>query len=251
MTSRLKRYANDTDGEDDLSSLGSPGGGGDSDAFSDDEYSDRPRPRKLPRPGMVDIRVHKLTKKREGIKKEEEVNEIDVVGDKIFTAIDEYMVSVEDNLIRKAADLFRKELEIRLIEQSDLLDEHSLLRTSLRRARIHKRQVRQDLLNMQKRREEVLQDLEASRRDFHQEERRRNQLEQAHSFLTDLEILRTSALNGDYSTDARFEKDGVDGLAASLIDRCGSGVDGIPENAGFLGELKHFNDLLEAFVKSL
>lgn len=87
--------------------------------------------------------------------------------------------------------------------QVDMLDDHSLLRASVKKAMAVKKELRVQLLKTQRRRQRTRQELAKVRAGFEREERVRHSLEETHKFLTDLESLRDEVVgsDGDASED--------------------------------------------------
>lgn len=99
----------------------------------------------------------------------------------------------------------RAELESVLIEQVDMLDDHSVLRASVKKAAALKKELRSRLLETQRQRQRTRQELKRVRSSFEREERSRRRLEETHKFLTDLEVLRDEVVGSDPEDDADDE----------------------------------------------
>jgi len=104
-----------------------------------------------------------------------------------------YSDGLEDQALAKDMLILRSDLETLLIEQVDLLDDHALLKASVKKAEGVKRELRVRLLETQQRRHKVRGKLERVRNKFEREDRARRRLEETHKFLTDLEALRDQA----------------------------------------------------------
>ncbi|RUP45034.1 hypothetical protein BC936DRAFT_148703 [Jimgerdemannia flammicorona] len=195
------------------------------------------------------------------------INEADVVGSVVAGVIENFAETIRDESMREAIDLFAGEVDARMIEQTDLYDEHILLQQSLRKARMHKRHLRQRLLIAQRRREEIRAELVAAREEFRGTEEDRKRLEQLHGFLTDLEVLRDSVRDGRSDNngnvgerlEASGPKEGIEGLITTVAARSG-GIGPVSStvidatntsgdtaaSGGILDTLRRFNDFLEA-----
>ncbi|RIA90611.1 hypothetical protein C1645_875987 [Glomus cerebriforme] len=164
------------------------------------------------------------------------LNELDVVCDSINDIIAEFL---SDNSFKKEIQYFRKEIESNLLEQSDLLDEQIMLRSSLRQSKTRMNGLRKELLDVQRERDKLNKELANERRTFAKEEQDRKKLEQAHNFLTDLETLREAVdAEDNMQEDEEGILDGFKGLLVSVTSRKGS-----------LDVLSRFNMLLEVCEK--
>lgn len=105
---------------------------------------------------------------------------------------------------------FRGELESLLIEQVDLLDDHSVLRASVKKAAALKKELRSRLLETQRVRQRTRQELKRVRSSFEREERARRRLEETHKFLTDLEALRDEVTGSDNGPDVNAQNKDLD-----------------------------------------
>ncbi|CAG8783996.1 10512_t:CDS:2, partial [Gigaspora rosea] len=186
------------------------------------------------------------------------LNECNVVGNVINDTIEEFLDELDDNKFSKEFQYFKKEVELRLIEQSDLVDEHIALQSSLQKAKSRIRQLRTELLNVQRHHDKVYSELHKERSTFRMDEENRKKLEQIHTFLSDLELLRISVMSRDSAQDMEEDDevlDGFEGLLASVTSRCCdvSNLNMIFQSsdsiritdAGNLGVLRRFNSLLE------
>lgn len=104
---------------------------------------------------------------------------------------------LEDEAFAKDMRILRADLETLLIEQVDLLDDHALLKASVKKAEGVKKELRVRLLETQRRRHKVREKLKRVRSHFEREDRARRRLEDTHKFLTDLEALRDQAEGGE------------------------------------------------------
>ncbi|KAF0437097.1 hypothetical protein F8M41_004488 [Gigaspora margarita] len=129
------------------------------------------------------------------------LNECKVVGNVINDTIEEFLDELDDNKFSKEFQYFKKEVELRLIEQSDLVDEHIALQSSLQKAKLRIKQLRTDLLNVQRHHDKVYSELHKERSTFRMDEENRKKLEQIHTFLSDLELLRISVMSRDSAQD--------------------------------------------------
>ncbi|KAF9947901.1 hypothetical protein BGZ65_008451 [Modicella reniformis] len=191
------------------------------------------------------------------------LSEMDVIAEAVRGVVDTFIDSIEDQVIAKEMMTFRSELETVLIEQVDMLDDHTLLRASAKKAAAVKKELRDRLLETQKRRQKTQEELKRVRASFEREERARHRLEDTHNFLTDLETLRDhvvgsddeedddSAENTDDEQGQDNPKTGLQSLIATVSSRCGKPA--APENTppSILGTLREFNRLLEVTEKGL
>ncbi|KAF9123037.1 hypothetical protein BGW39_009321 [Mortierella sp. 14UC] len=196
------------------------------------------------------------------------LSEMDVIAEAVREVVDNYIDSVEDQSMVKELLTLRAELETRLIEQVDMLDDHSLLKASVKKAAAVKKELRLQLLETQRRRQRTRQELARVRAGFEREERTRQRLEETHKFLTDLESLRDEVVgsdddDGDENGDSEGEltdgsshdnvKTGLQSYIATVGARfSGAGPrDGDTDTRpGMLGALVEFNQLLETMVKN-
>ncbi|KAG0279489.1 hypothetical protein BGZ95_001072 [Linnemannia exigua] len=190
------------------------------------------------------------------------LSEMDVIAEAVRDVVDNYIDSVEDQSMVKELLSLRAELETRLIEQVDMLDDHSLLKASVKKAAAVKKELRVQLLETQRRRQRTRQELARVRAGFEREERARRRLEETHKFLTDLESLRDEVVGSDEDGDSEGDqtdssshdnvKTGLQSYIATVGARSG-GVgpqDGTDTRPGMLGALVEFNRLLETMVKN-
>ncbi|KAF9155292.1 hypothetical protein BG015_010407 [Linnemannia schmuckeri] len=193
------------------------------------------------------------------------LSEMDVIADAVRDVVDDYIDSVEDQTMMKDLRTLRSELETRLIEQVDMLDDHSLLRASVKKAAAVKKELRVQLLETQRRRQKTRQELAKVRADFEREERVRHRLEETHKFLTDLESLRDEVVGSDGEGSGDDDsggktgssphdnvKTGLHSYIATVGARSGGAgaQDGTDTRPGMLGALVEFNRLLETMVKN-
>ncbi|KAF9171190.1 hypothetical protein BGX21_010377 [Mortierella sp. AD011] len=189
------------------------------------------------------------------------LTEMDVIADAVRDVVDKFIDSLEDQSIAKEMLMLRSDLETVLIEQVDILDDHTLLRASARKAAALKKELRVRLLETQRQRQKTREELKKVRANFEREERARRRLEETHKFLTDLEALRDHVVGSDEEGEEEDEaeegdnlKTGLQSLIATVGSRCGGGIGGITENkteTGMLGTLEEFNKLLETMEKNL
>ncbi|CAG8576982.1 1563_t:CDS:2 [Paraglomus occultum] len=213
--------------------------------------------------GRVKIECHKI--KRAAGKDEQgntiqksscvALNELDVIADGIRKIIEEYLNDIDNDRLRKDISLYEKEVELRLLEQTDLSDDRVALQSRLRKAKSRKATLRKELLAMQKEREQVHAELSKLRAEYEAEEKARKKLEQVHNFLTELELLRESVAaeqKNALDVESRHEKDGFEAILSSVTSHCSSlslslAPSELNQHAeGNLAVLKRFNDLLEA-----
>ncbi|GES90360.1 hypothetical protein GLOIN_2v1655488 [Rhizophagus clarus] len=169
------------------------------------------------------------------------LNEFDIIGDVINETITEFLN--ENNSFKKEIQCFKNEIESHLLEQSDLLDEQIMLRSSLKKSKTRMNCLRQEMLDVQRERDKVRKELTNERRTFANEEQERKKLEQAHNFLTDLETLREAVdAEGNMQEDQEDEEilDGFKGLLVSVTSR-----------KGRFDALCRFNMLLEMCEKMI
>ncbi|KAG0359963.1 hypothetical protein BGZ54_009757 [Gamsiella multidivaricata] len=198
------------------------------------------------------------------------LSEMDVVADAVRDVVDKYIDSIEDQNMAKEMMVLRSELETVLIEQVDLLDDHILLRASVKKAAAVKKELRVRLLETQRQRRKTREELQRVRASFEREERARRRLEETHKFLTDLEALRDHVADPDDEEEEDDDdeeedkqtggqgkanlKTGLQSLIATVGSRCGGrprATENEDSQAGVLGTLREFNRLLEATEKSL
>ncbi|KAI1321147.1 hypothetical protein EDD11_007713 [Mortierella claussenii] len=189
------------------------------------------------------------------------LSEMDVIADAVRDVADKFIDTIEDPAMQKEMLTVRSELETLLIEQVDMLDDHTLLRASVRKAAALKKELRVRLLEAQRRRQKTRTELKRVRSTFEREERTRRRLEETHKFLTDLEALRDQVVGsdgeedeGDSDQDERSPKTGLQSLIATVGSRCGGGAAvATSKNTrpGMLGTLKEFNQLLETMERNL
>jgi len=84
-----------------------------------------------------------------------------------------------------------------MLQQVDMLDDHSLLRASVKKAAAVKKELRVQLLETQRRRQRTRLEMAKVRGGFEREERTRRRLEETHKFLADLESLRDEVVGSD------------------------------------------------------
>ncbi|KAG0297109.1 hypothetical protein BGZ96_007660 [Linnemannia gamsii] len=194
------------------------------------------------------------------------LSEMDVIAEAVRDVVDTYIESIEDQSMVKELLFLRSELETRLIEQVDMLDDHSLLRASVKKAAAVKKELRVQLLETQRRRQRTRQELAKVRASFEREERVRHSLEETHKFLTDLESLRDEIVgsDGEDSEDGEPEgsksdsssqdnvKTGLQSYIVTVGARSGGAGphDGKDTRPGMLGALVEFNRLLETLVRN-
>ncbi|KAG9068032.1 hypothetical protein KI688_011623 [Linnemannia hyalina] len=193
------------------------------------------------------------------------LSEMDVIAEAVRDVVNAYIDSVEDQAMVKNLQALRSELETRLIEQVDMLDDQSLLRASVKKAAAVKRELRVQLLETQRRRQKTRQELAKVRAAFEREERARQRLEETHKFLTDLESLRDEVAGSDgenseddtsgqqiYGSSHDNVKTGLQSYIATVGARSGGAgaQDGTDTRPGMLGALVEFNRLLETMVKN-
>ncbi|CAG8560511.1 8126_t:CDS:2, partial [Cetraspora pellucida] len=199
------------------------------------------------RTGRIKIKCHKIEHINGRVKRTVTVklNECDVIGSAINDTIDEFLDELDDNKFSKEFQYFKQEVELRLIEQSDLVDEHMALRSSLQKSKLRIRQLRTELLNVQRHHDKVNSELHKERSTFRMDEENRKKLEQVHTFLSDLELLRISVMSRDNARNEECEVlDGFEGLLTSVASRC-SDIPNSGTDVGNLGVLRRFNSLLE------
>ncbi|KAF9351056.1 hypothetical protein BGX26_010846 [Mortierella sp. AD094] len=190
------------------------------------------------------------------------LTEMDVIADAVRDVVDKFIDSLEDQSIAKEMLMLRSDLETVLIEQVDILDDHTLLRASARKAAALKKELRVRLLETQRQRQRTREELKRVRANFEREERARRRLEETHKFLTDLEALRDHVVGSDEEGEEEDEteegdnlKTGLQSLIATVSSRCGGSIGGTTgkksTETGMLGTLEEFNRLLETMEKNL
>ncbi|KAF9968726.1 hypothetical protein BGZ70_009648 [Mortierella alpina] len=222
--------------------------------------------RKLPVEGEAALEQDGVPKQKlvQGILQVEEapLSEMDVIAEAVRDTVDKFIESIEEQAIAKDIQTFRSELETVLIEQVDLLDDHSLLRASVKKASAVKKELRVRLLETQRERQRTRVKLQRVRSDFEREERARRRLEETHKFLTDLETLREEVDGSDNEQEDRrlsdgqkdHAKTGLRSLIATVGSRCRGGsasIDTVDAPPGMLGTLVNFNRTLEAMEKTV
>ncbi|KAG0251725.1 hypothetical protein BG011_007422 [Mortierella polycephala] len=201
------------------------------------------------------------------------LSEMDVIAEAVRDVVDNFIDTIEDQAMVKEMLTLRSDLETVLIEQVgvnclahdyvqvDMLDDHSLLRASVKKAAAVKKELRAQLLETQRRRQRTREELKRVRASFEREERARRRLEETHKFLTDLEALRDEVSRSDdedddgqtVSSEDENVKTGLQSLIATVGSRCG-GAGSTANNEtqpGMLGALVEFNQLLETVEKSV
>ncbi|KAF9925520.1 hypothetical protein FBU30_004684 [Linnemannia zychae] len=193
------------------------------------------------------------------------LSEMDVIADAVRDVIENYIDSVDDESIAGVLIALRTELETRLIEQVDMLDDYSLLRASVKKAAAVKKELRMQLLETQRRRQKTRLELAKVRAGFEREESARMCLEETHKFLTDLESLRDEIIgsdNDDENNDSTRDqtkkmdqdnnKTGLQSYIATVGARSGGAGprDDKDTGPGMLGALVEFNQLLETMIKN-
>ncbi|KAF9427906.1 hypothetical protein BGZ94_003879 [Podila epigama] len=146
------------------------------------------------------------------------------------------------------------------VREVDLLDDHTLLRASVKKAEAVKKELRVRLLETQRQRHKVREELKRVRVNFEREERARRRLEETHQFLTDLEALRDQAEG--IATDEEKEEDavktGLQSFIATVSARsCHGNLEkdksgrrrAIGPEPGALGALQDFNRLVESLTQ--
>ncbi|KAG0338990.1 hypothetical protein BG004_006982 [Podila humilis] len=197
------------------------------------------------------------------------LSEMDVIAEAVREVVDKFIDRLEDQALAKDMMIFRSELETVLIEQVDLLDDHTLLRSSVKKAEGVKREIRLRLLETQRQRHQIREKLKTARTNFEREDRSRKKLESTHRFLTDLEALRDLVDDGEgndndededeeeeeASRGDRMTKTGLQSFIATVASRsCGGGVDNDNSDSktspapGSLGALKELNRILGSFT---
>ncbi|CAG8441380.1 2935_t:CDS:10 [Rhizophagus irregularis] len=172
------------------------------------------------------------------------LNELDIIGDAINDTIIEFLF-VESyffpiNLI-KEIQYFKNEIELHLLEQSDLFDEQIMMRSSLRKSKTQMNCLRKEMLDVQRERDKVRKELANERRIFVNEEQERKKLEQAHNFLTDLETLREAVDAEDNMQEDQEDEGILDGFKGLLVS--------VTSRKGRFDALCRFNMLLEMCEK--
>ncbi|KFH66771.1 hypothetical protein MVEG_07296 [Podila verticillata NRRL 6337] len=184
------------------------------------------------------------------------LSEMDVIAEAVRDVIDNFIDGLEDQALAKDMLILRSDLETLLIEQVDLLDDHALLKASVKKAEGVKKELRVRLLETQRRRHKVREKLARVRSKFEREDRARRRLEDTHKFLTDLEALRDQAVGVEEEEEEpgqsdRTVKTGLQSFIATVGARsCGGGDKDSerPPQPGALGTLKDFNRLLESLT---
>ncbi|KAF9116522.1 hypothetical protein BGX27_001816 [Mortierella sp. AM989] len=189
------------------------------------------------------------------------LTEMDVIAEAVRDVVDKFIDSIEDQAMAKEMLILRSDLETILIEQVDMLDDHTLLRASARKAAALKKELRVRLLETQRQRQRTREELKRVRANFEREERARRRLEETHKFLTDLDALRDHVVGSDDEDGEEDEaedgdniKTGLQSLIATVSSRCGSArttTEDKNTQAGMLGTLEEFNRLLETMEKNL
>ena len=101
------------------------------------------RRRTEPDTGKVQVAVQKFGKETRA------VNEVDVVLTTITAAIAEYRESLaETNESVPELDTYEREVEYEFTAQDELIDEHKLLQSALRRSGLQQRKLREQLLHV-------------------------------------------------------------------------------------------------------
>ncbi|KAG0030849.1 hypothetical protein BGZ81_002133 [Podila clonocystis] len=222
--------------------------------------------KQLPVPGETPNEEAPPKKLAQGILEIERapLSEMDVIAEAVRDVIDNFIDGLEDEAFAKDMRILRADLETLLIEQVDLLDDHALLKASVKKAEGVKKELRVRLLETQQRRHKVREKLRRVRNHFEREDRARRRLEDTHKFLTDLEALRDQAEGGEEEGEEgdargsnqsnRTVKTGLQSFIATVGARsCGTGGKNGEDQRrapqpGALGALKDFNQLLESLT---
>ncbi|CAG8639140.1 1579_t:CDS:2 [Acaulospora morrowiae] len=185
-------------------------------------------------------------------------NEIKIINDVIKDTISEFLKDQNEgeSLYGKEILNFKKEVESRILKQSDLVNEQITMRSSLRKARSRINQLNKEITCLQHKREKIDEDLSIERKAFKTYEQNRKKLEQIHGFLSDMEILRESVMSKDISREDDEVLDGFEGLLTSTTFKCCDvsysvgafdTIGRVPLNKeGNLATISQFNTLLEA-----
>lgn len=167
------------------------------------------------------------------------LNELDIIGDAINDTIIEFLN--DNNSFKKEIQYFKNEIELHLLEQSDLFDEQIMMRSSLRKSKSQMNCLRKEMLDVQRERDKVRKELANERRIFVNEEQERKKLEQAHNFLTDLETLREAVDAEDNMQEDQEDEGILDGFKGLLVS--------VTSRKGRFDALCRFNMLLEMCEK--
>ncbi|PKK79297.1 hypothetical protein RhiirC2_705158 [Rhizophagus irregularis] len=167
------------------------------------------------------------------------LNELDIIGDAINDTIIEFLN--DNNSFKKEIQYFKNEIELHLLEQSDLFDEQIMMRSSLRKSKTQMNCLRKEMLDVQRERDKVRKELANERRIFVNEEQERKKLEQAHNFLTDLETLREAVDAEDNMQEDQEDEGILDGFKGLLVS--------VTSRKGRFDALCRFNMLLEMCEK--
>ncbi|KAG0090747.1 hypothetical protein BGZ92_002273 [Podila epicladia] len=192
------------------------------------------------------------------------LSEMDVIAEAVRDVVDNFIDGLQDEAFAKDMRILRADLETLLIEQVDLLDDHALLKASVKKAEGVKKELRVRLLETQRRRHKVREKLKRVRSHFEREDRARRRLEDTHKFLTDLEALRDQAEGAEEEEEEGYArgssrsdqtvKTGLQSFIATVAARsCGAGDkngkdQSRPSQPGALGTLRDFNRLLESLT---
>ncbi|KAF9584891.1 hypothetical protein BGW38_004777 [Lunasporangiospora selenospora] len=125
------------------------------------------------------------------------LSEMDVIAEAVRGVVDKFIDTMEDQTMAREIILLRSDLETLLIEQVDMLDDYALLKASVRKATGVKKELRTRLVETQRKRRKIRNELGRVRANFEREERARHRLEETHRFLTDLETLRDQVEDKD------------------------------------------------------
>ncbi|CAG8432814.1 11494_t:CDS:2 [Diversispora eburnea] len=165
----------------------------------------------------------------------------------INNIISEFLKEQENELSYKKEILhFKKIVEIRILEQLDLIDKQMLLRSSLRKAKLRIKQLCKEILGLIYKRDKIKTELSVERKGYKENEQIRKKLEQVHNFLSDIDILRESVIVDNSPQNENEVLDGFESLLINTTFRCCDNVNPLSnQETGNLRVLSQFNNLLE------
>ncbi|RHZ43717.1 hypothetical protein Glove_880g6 [Diversispora epigaea] len=165
----------------------------------------------------------------------------------INNIIPEFLKEHENEISYKKEILhFKKIVEIRILEQLDLIDKQMMLRSSLQKAKLRIKQLCKEILGLIYKRDKIKMEISVERKGYKENEQIRKKLEQVHNFLSEIDILRESVTFDNGPQNENEVLDGFESLLISTTFRCCENVNSLSnQETGNLRVLSQFNNLLE------
>jgi hypothetical protein len=182
------------------------------------------------------------------------VCDLDVAIDVIERAAREYALGVDSRTTRRAMTDFVREVESIVMDTVEMLVEQRILDKGVRGAEAKKRRLRKELLEVQQERLDVTARLQAARAEFTMDETSRNDAEEAHALLCEIDNCNAAAASGG-GGGRGGKKTSATGKAAggSKVERAAAQLPGLWNRieaclrAG--PHLRRANDLLEVYLE--